>query len=702
MLGILKRWLHLKVHGMEHYHEAGDKCVIICNHQSYLDPLILGTILPKKPGFAINIFQAEKWYFRWLDKVATLYKLDPSKPMVMKRLIQDLRKEGKVVIFPEGRITTTGGIMKVYEGTSKILEKTGASILPIRIDGADYSKFSRMGKFLRQYWFPKITVTILPPHKPLLEGQEPHPHLIYDMMVDAAYAASDNRRHILSAIMDSYERNGAKHIVASDITRVDMSYKALITRSFVLGEALKATLEGQKYVGVLLPNSLAITATFVSLQMYGKVPCMLNFSSGKSNILHGCKIAGVKTVLTSKVFMEKAGLEAEIEALQSDYNVIFLEDIRETISLKHKLTGLYKAKTRTKTLAPLLQNTNPDDPAVILYTSGSEGAPKGVALSHANLLSNISQCLSQLDLKPSEIVFNALPTFHSFGLTVGLLMPLVHGIKTFLYPSPLHYRVIPDLLYDVDATVMLGTDTFYRGYARYAHPYDFWNVRLAVTGAEKLKDSTRELYWQKYNLTIYEGYGVTETSPVLSVNTPMQCKHGTVGRLCTAIDARIEPVEGLSEGGRLFVKGPNIMLGYLKPDEQGVIVPQGEWYDTGDIVSIDDEGYINILGRAKRFAKIGGEMVSLMRVENLAASINNDYVHAAISIPDDKKGERIILYTECHDLSRDQIIRQVSEEGVTELHVPKEVLHIEEIPKLGNGKIDYINLQKVHQDKASS
>ncbi len=694
VLFLLKRCFSLRVHGLEHYDAVGDKCVIICNHQSYLDPLILGAIFPEKPAFAINVFQADKWYFKWLDKLVVLYKLDPSRPMVMKRLIGDLRKGAKVVIFPEGRITTSGGIMKVYEGTHKILEKTGATILPVHIDGAEYSKLSRVGRFFPQRWFTPITVTILPPHRPLNEGQEAPEFMMYDMMCQAAFAASNYRRSLLGAILESYDYNGGKHVVASDISRMDLNYKSLFTRSFVLGGVLEAPLAGQRYVGVLLPNALAVAVTFVSLHMLGKIPCMLNFSSGESNILHGCKIAGVKTVLTSRQFVEKAGLESVIEALQKEYTVIFLEDMRSKITLSHKLAGVLKTRRRKHVLQHVMANISPDDPAVILYTSGSEGVPKGVALSHANLLSNLYQCTSRLDLRPSDIVFNALPTFHSFGLAIGLLLPLVKGIKTFLYPSPLHYRVIPELVYDTDATIMLGTDTFYRGYAHYAHSYDFWNVRLAVAGAEKLRETTRQLYTDKFNLTILEGYGVTETSPVIAVNTPLQHKHGTVGRTFPGMEVKLAPVEGLAEGGRLLVKGPNVMLGYLRPDEVGKIQPRDEWYDTGDIVSIDEQGFIAIQGRAKRFAKIGGEMVSLMMVEIMASSIDHEAGHAAISVPDEKKGEQILLFSENKELSRQDLIKQAGVQGVSELCVPRQVIYMEQIPRLGNGKIDYITLQK--------
>jgi acyl-[acyl-carrier-protein]-phospholipid O-acyltransferase/long-chain-fatty-acid--[acyl-carrier-protein] ligase len=700
--GLFKLFYRLEVSGIEHYYAAGERCVIISNHQSYLDPLILATVLPQKPAFAINVFQADKWYFKWLDKVARLYKLDPSRPMVMKSLIHDLRKGCKVVIYPEGRITTSGGIMKVYEGTSKVLEKTGATILPVHIQGAEYSKLSRMGRFLRQRWFPRITVTILPPHAPVVEGETLPDNFIYDLMCEASFQASNYRRSILSAIMEGYEREGAKCVVASDISRVDLTYKKLFTRSFVLKRALSRLLGEQSHVGVLLPNSLAVMVTFLSLQMLKKIPCMLNFSAGETNMLHACKIAGVQTVLTSRVFIERANLQHVADALSKHHTLVYLEDVREQLTIGDKLFGALGAKRYSKSLAAVVRKTRPDDVAVVLYTSGSEGVPKGVALSHANLLSNIYQCFSRLDLRSNDIVFNALPTFHSFGMTIGLLMPMVRGLKTFLYPSPVHYRVIPELVYDTDATIMLGTDTFYRGYAHYANAYDFWNVRLAVAGAEKLKDVTRQLYKDRFDLTIFEGYGVTETSPVISFNTRMLNKHGTVGRTFPGMDVRLEPVEGLSEGGRLQIHGPNVMLGYLDPNQVGKVIPHGQWYDTGDIVSLDSEGYITIQGRAKRFAKIGGEMVSLTVVENLASALYLEAGHAAITQPDDKKGEQIILYTEEALLTREALIKQAAHAGVSELCVPRHVLHCEEIPRLGNGKIDYISLQKLHAQKATS
>jgi len=283
-----------------------------------------------------------------------------------------------------------------------------------------------------------------------------------------------------------------------------------------------------------------------------------------------------------------------------------------------------------------------------LFTSGSEGEPKGVVLSHANLLANREQLAARLDLNAQDTILNALPMFHAFGLTAGTLLPLFYGMKTFLYPSPLHYRIIPEIAYDLNATILFGTNTFLAGYAKYAHPYDFYSVRYVFAGAEKLQDDTRRLWVDKFGIRVLEGYGTTETSPILAANTPMFYQEGTVGRFMPGIDWQLEEVEGVSEGGRLHVAGPNIMLGYLRPQRPGHLEPPQSrfglgWYDTGDIVRVDDHGFVTICGRVKRFAKIGGEMVSLTAVEDIAARVWPGTLHAAVTLSDEKKGEKSSL-----------------------------------------------------------
>ena len=362
--------------------------------------------------------------------------------------------------------------------------------------------------------------------------------------------------------------------------------------------------------------------------------------------------------------------------------IVYLDDLRETVSLADRLRALNRYR---RAIVP----RRPDDPAAILFTSGSEGTPKGVVLSHRNMLTNAAQAAARIDFGRTDTVFNALPVFHAFGLTVGLVLPVVSGVPVFLYPSPLHYRIVPELVYGANATIMFGTDTFLSGYARAAHPYDFRSVRYVLAGAEPVKEATRRIWAEKFGLRILEGYGVTETAPALALNTPMFNRFGTVGRLLPGIEARLEPVPGVEEGGRLYVRGPNVMLGYLKADNPGVLVPPEDgWHDTGDIVSIDRDGYLTIKGRAKRFAKIGGEMISLASVETLASELWPDALSAVVTQPDPRRGERLVLVTEQKGATRPAFQTHARAKGTSDLMVPADMIIVDKLPLLGSGKPD--------------
>jgi len=321
-------------------------------------------------------------------------------------------------------------------------------------------------------------------------------------------------------------------------------------------------------------------------------------------------------------------------------------------------------------------------------------------LSHRNLNANWQQAAARIAFAPDDVVFNALPVFHAFGLLGGLLLPLLSGVRSFLYPSPLHYKIVPEMAYDTNATVIFGTDTFLTGYARSANPYDFFNIRLVVAGAERVKQETRELWMEKFGLRIFEGYGATECSPVLAVNTPMHYRSGSVGQLLDDIQYRVEPVPGIEKGGRLFVKGPNIMLGYLRADNPGVIEsPPDGWYDTGDIVDVDDFHYVTILGRAKRFAKVAGEMVSLTAIENMLQKSFPEVPQAVVAVPDKKKGEQLVLITTLERADRKLVSDALKRVGATELMIPKNIIKVEALPLLGSGKTDYVSLSRLALEK---
>jgi acyl-[acyl-carrier-protein]-phospholipid O-acyltransferase / long-chain-fatty-acid--[acyl-carrier-protein] ligase len=417
------------------------------------------------------------------------------------------------------------------------------------------------------------------------------------------------------------------------------------------------------------------------------VPALLNYTSGAAGMIATARAAEIRTVVTSQVFLRVAKLEAAAQRLGEEVRLLYLEDLAAGIGRLRRLTAWVQAHC-PGSFAP--RGIGPDDPAVVLFTSGSEGTPKGVVLSHANILANRYQMSAVVDFTPQDTVFNALPIFHSFGLTGGPLLPVLAGVKTFLYPSPLHYRLLPQMVYDTNATILFGTDTFLAGYARGANAYDFYKLRHVFAGAERVREETRRAWAERFGLRILEGYGATEMSPVIAVNTPMQFKSGSAGRFLPGIEWHLAPVEGIAEGGRLFLKGPNLMLGYLRAEAPGRLEPPaGGVYDTGDIVAVDGEGFVAILGRAKRFAKIAGEMVSLAAVEALAARLWPDDHHAVVALPDPRKGEQLVLVTDRAAASREALMAEARATGIPELFLPRIILPVERLPLLGSGKPDY-------------
>jgi acyl-[acyl-carrier-protein]-phospholipid O-acyltransferase/long-chain-fatty-acid--[acyl-carrier-protein] ligase len=515
---------------------------------------------------------------------------------------------------------------------------------------------------------------------------------LYDVMSDMIFETSNPDRTLYEALLDARDIHGGKAQVVEDIKREPLSYSRLLIGTKALGRAFKARTGPGEAVGLLLPNVSGVVVSFFALQGLGRVPAMLNYTAGLANLKAACTAAEVRTIVTARAFVEQAKLQDVVAGLAADGRaIVYLEDVAATIGTGAKLRAMVGARFARRLLAR--RKLSPDAPAVILFTSGSEGLPKGVVLTHRNLLSNCLQLSARIDFNPSDIVLNALPVFHSFGLTGGTLLPILSGVKTLLYPSPLHYRIVPALAYDSNATILFGTDTFLAGYARMAHGYDFYSLRYIFAGAERVREETRRTYADKFGLRILEGYGATEAGPVIAVNTPMHFKAGSVGRLLPGIEARLDEVPGIAEGRRLAIRGPNIMAGYLKADAPGVLQPpEGGWHDSGDIVTLDAEGFVTIRGRAKRFAKIGGEMVSLPAVEGYAAALWPDADHAVVTRPDPKKGEQLVLFTTAPGASAPALQVWARGNGVAELAVPRDVRVVDALPVLGTGKLDYVTM----------
>jgi acyl-[acyl-carrier-protein]-phospholipid O-acyltransferase / long-chain-fatty-acid--[acyl-carrier-protein] ligase len=678
---------------------ANDRTLIVANHESLLDGFLLALFLPVRATFVVHTEVTKNAVFRWLLRFVPHLAVDSTSPLAIKQIIRLVESGEPVVIFPEGRLTITGSLMKVYDGAGFVAARTGAIVVPIRIEGSGRSYFGRLAGIYPLKMFPRIHIAVQPrrsiamPKLPSAKlrrrrSGELMRRVLLDMLV-----ATRPERTLFAAFLDAKATFGTRYRLAEDVRMQEESYGSLLRMAVGMARLLRRfTLQGE-IVGVVTPNAAPTLALILGLSAIKRVPAMLNYTAGVDGLRAACIAAGIRNIIASRAFVEKARLAPLLEQL-TEVRVHYLEDLRETLGLIDKVS-IFVQQFMPGVITVAQQ---PSDPAIVLFTSGSEGKPKGVVHTHASILSNVAQIRALADFTPLDKFMIALPVFHSFGLTCGAIMPLVSGCKVFLYPTPLHYRVIPELVYDRNCTVLFGTSTFLGNYGKYAHPYDFGRLRYVVAGAEKLSDDVRNLWIEKFGIRVLEGYGVTECAPVVAVNVPMACRIGSVGQFVPGIDYRLEPVPGVSEAGLLHVRGPNIMRGYLLYDTPGVIrteaLQQG-WYNTGDIVSVDDADFVHIRGRVKRFAKIAGEMISLEVVERIAIKAAPGFAHAASTRADAAKGEAIILFTDAPSLTRDQLMAAAKSIGAAELGVPRVVITIPEIPLLGTGKTDYVKLKEM-------
>ena len=678
-----------------------DRLLIVANHESFLDGLLLGLFLPLDPVFVVHTGVVRNPAFRLLLSLVDYLAVDPTSPMAMKKVIRLLEGGRPVVIFPEGRITTTGSLMKTYDGPAFVAARTGATILPVRIDGAARTYFSRLAAHVPRRLFPRISLSILPttripmPDAPTARDRRRRAgEAMRRLMQEMIFATRPNQT-LFTTLLDAADIQGHGHSLVEDLKQIEYSYRDLIKMALALGRLVARESQPGEKVGLLLPNLAPTLGLIFGLSAQGRTAAMLNYTAGVEGMQAAVTAAQVRCIVTSRAFVEQAKLGDKLPALQG-VRLIYLEDLRATMRFTDTLWLLLWALPFPRLAVPA---GSPEDAAVVLFTSGSEGKPKGVVLSHRALLANVAQIRAVVDFSIDDKILNALPLFHSFGLTAGGLLPVLTGARVFLYPSPLHYRVIPELAYDRNCTVLLGTSTFLGNYAKFAHPYDFYRLRYVIAGAEKLATPVRDLWFEKFGIRIFEGYGATETAPVLAVNTPMAFRSGTVGQFLPGIQYQLVPVPGIAAGGMLHVKGPNLMSGYLRFENPGVLQPPASpagdgWYETGDVVEVSDEGFVKIVGRVKRFAKVAGEMVSLEAVEKLAASASPTAAHAASTQPDPARGETILLFSTDPELSREHLQSAARSGGWPEISVPRRIVTVDALPLLGTGKIDYVTLKQ--------
>lgn len=726
MLGFIVRHLlrliyRVELRGREHYDAAGPRTLILYNPGSIIDPLLLAAMLPDRITLLADRALEHKWWMRPVCALTDTQFFDFASPAATVSLVHALARNGRCMVFHSGSLGNDPRYARILEAAGVIAEKASASLLPVRIDGAISSMFSYSRHKGRRRWFPRITVSVLEVQKfSPVEGLPPRERRrrmgerLYDIMTELEYRSGMDRRNIMQVLMDAVALSGRRFPIAEDQDRHVLTYGALLLKLSVLGRAFRRLFRGEKRVGFLLPTSLPGLVAFFGLHSAGFVPAMLNFTSGISAVLSCCSTVQLSFVLTSRRFLAMADLTAMEQALKdAGLRLVYLEDVAKNLTLSDKLFGALGAWMRS---APSTPGT---DPAAVMFTSGTEGVPKAVFLSHVNITSNRYQALSMLTVGAGDKLFNCLPMFHAFGLGICTLLPVLAGVRVFLYPSPLHYRIVPRLFYESQSTIICGTDTFCAGYARYGRPYDFCHARLVIIGAEKMRESTRSVWLEKFGVDLFEGYGATETSPLIAVNTPAYRRAGSVGRMVPGLACRLHPVPGIDEEntGVLWVKGDNVMLGYMRSAAPGVLEPPVDedlaaafaegatsddgagWYDTGDIVHVDDEGFIFIRGRAKRFAKIGGEMVSLAAVEEALREIWPEAVLGVVSIPDPRKGEQLALVIDTEDVTTSRIAAHFASRGLSPLWTPKRIVSVKQAPLLGSGKFDYRKAKELVLEK---
>jgi acyl-[acyl-carrier-protein]-phospholipid O-acyltransferase / long-chain-fatty-acid--[acyl-carrier-protein] ligase len=711
----LLRWCLRTLYGFRAYNEdpltSRGPILLLPNHVSWWDWLFIGVCLENDWKFVTSSTTAGlSWLHRRIMINRRTFPVDMNSPYAVRHMAEYLRRGGRLVLFPEGRISTTGSLMKLFDGTGFLIWKTGAKVVTAYLRGADRLPLSRNPN--RKQWFPRVTVNfsdiLSPPvcqNCSVTQARARLTDWLRDQMVKQRFETEMALGP--STLPDAILRTarlwpGA--VAVQDVSLQELSYRRVFMAADALAAVLRQRLDpAAGRVGILLPNANGFPVVLLSLWSLNKVPAILNYTAGPSIVAACARLAGLRQVLTSKVFVQRARLElAPLTA--EGVQLVFLEDLRQQVTTANRLKALLKQVARVRPGG----DHQPTDTAVVLFTSGSEGDPKGVELSHLNLLANIRQMLSVIDLMDTDRFFNALPLFHCFGLVIGLFLPLVAGSYVLLYVSPLHYRVIPSAFYNLNCTVLFGTNTLLAAYARKAHPYDFRTLRYAFAGAEKLQESTTTEWFRKFGVRVLEGYGATECSPVLSVNIPMHPRYGSTGQFLPGVEFKLEPVEGIEPGpaagsnqrvGRLYVRGPNIMRGYLNPEANSRFQAMAGWYDTGDIVRVDEEGMVHMLGRLKRFAKISGEMVSLTAVEDALSGAFPQYglkfAIAVIARPDEAKGEKLVAFTTEPRLTLQDIREAVRARGLSNLCVPRELKFLPDLPRLGSGKLNHRELERM-------
>ena len=698
-----------------------DKGVLLLgNHVSFLDWAILQMAYPKQIRFVMERSYYEKWYVKpFLDFFGVIPISSRGSKGALALVTEALNRGETVALFPEGHLSRNGHLgafQRGFEVATKGVED--AVIIPFYLRGLWENNFSYASQKMKRNKSKDISVTF----GNMMAGQSSAKEVkksVFDLSVQSWKHYANTLPVLQKAWIRSAKERGTKLSMA-DSTGTEVSGNKFITGTLMIASSLKKRLKGSQNIGVLLPTSVGGSMGNMALLTLGKTVVNLNYSSGEASLLHALKIANITKVVASQQFVTKLKAKGfDLTTVLESVEVIYLEDVKEKMSKVKSVVTLGAVKLLPAWMLSLVyvKNANLEDTAAILFSSGSEGTPKGIELSHKNMMGNIKQATTLINPNDTDVMLGTLPIFHSFGLTVTTLLPLIEGIPVVCHPDPTDGFGIGKIAAKYEATMLFATATFFRLYTRNKklHPLMFKNLRMVIAGAEKLPLEIRDAFKAKFGHDIYEGYGATETTPVASINIPdvllqdswkpqIGHKLGTVGLPVPGSSFKIvdpESFEELATGeeGMILIGGTQIMKGYIgDPEKTASVIKELHgirWYVTGDKGRIDEDGFLTIVDRYSRFAKVAGEMVSLGLVEGEIAKIlgENDQV-AVVALPDTKKGEKLVLLLE-GEMEIDTLKEQIKSIEMNPLFVPSEYYKVEELPKLGTGKADFKGAKKL-------
>ena len=706
----------IQVHGFNNLPGNGG-VLMLGNHVSFIDFAMIQIACPRKVRFVMHKSYYEHWYIKWFLDIMGVIPIARGESVEALKQINALLKAGEVVcLFPEGAISRNGQLADFKHGFERTVADVDGVILPFYIRGLWGSRFSHSSSFMKSRRVSGLRRDVIVAFgEPLsIESKaDVVKRRVFDLSISAWQDYTDTLDPIPLAWMRTV-KNAPKYKCMADVTGgLELSAEKALTSSIAFSQLIKKRSPEQN-IGLLLPTSSAGMLINMSVLLLGKTVVNLNYTASIKALQGAIGKADIKTIYTSSRFVKKLmDRGIEIETIFKNVTVYYLEELKEQISVAKKILTLLSVKLLPAKLLCFLfsEKVNITSPAAILFSSGSEGKPKGVVLSHQNLMGNIKQVTDVMDLQRHDIIMGSLPQFHAFGLTVTGLLPLIEAVPVVFHPDPTDVVNIGKAISKNKITIMFGTSTFLRLYARNKKvlPLMLESIRLVVAGAERLNDVVRNSFTSKFNLPIYEGYGTTETTPVAGVNIPDRLeqsawriqtgnKPGTIGLPVPGSNFRIVDPQSMqelpaNENGLILIGGTQVMLGYLndpeKTNEVIVELDGQRWYKTGDKGHVDEDGFLTIVDRYSRFAKIAGEMISLGVIEDtINNAVSDDVEVVASTIPDDKKGEKVVLLYS-GEINEDDLKKIIGEQNLIPIMVPDTYIKVEVLPKLGTGKTDF-------------